>query len=293
MAVMSAVLYLFGSGLAFYLGSAMVLSSLVGFTRGARGWKASGLAITARLGIVLAILSAVPLSYWLYGLAIVVTSLWLWSERTNRQWLVERRDPLRLATAVVWVGAGLVELPYHVLPTVPAQSGEPLYVIGDSMTAGMEPDEPTWPARMPIQAPIQNLARVGATTAAALQSQAPQLPATGGILIVEIGGNDLLGGTSSAGFARDLNRLLQAICVPGRTVLMFELALPPLCNEYGRVQRRLAARYGVRLIPKRVLIDVLAGSAATLDSIHLTATGHERMASNVWSILEPAYSDRP
>jgi acyl-CoA thioesterase-1 len=65
-----------------------------------------------------------------------------------------------------------------------------------------------------------------------------------------------------------------------------------LCNEYGRIQRQLAARYGVRLIPKRVFIRVLTGEGATLDSIHLSQAGHRAMADAIWNIVEPAYADR-
>jgi acyl-CoA thioesterase-1 len=118
--------------------------------------------------------------------------------------------------------------------------------------------------------------------------QAKKLPSEGGLVLIEIGGNDLLGTTTSADFDRDLESLLQRVCIPGRTVLMFELPLPPLMNEYGRVQRRLAARYDVKLIPKRVLMSVLAADGNTLDSIHLSPAGHQRMADNVWSIIEPA-----
>jgi len=163
-------------------------------------------------------------------------------------------------------------------------------VIGDSMSAGMGGnDDRTWTSHLPERIEVHNLARPGATTAMALKSQASQLPKTGGIVLLEIGGNDLLGDTSSAQFERDLDRLLRAVKADDRTLVMFELPLPPLSNEYGRIQRRLAARYGVHLIPKRIMIQVLAGGGATLDSIHLTEAGHERMAAEVWKILAPAY----
>lgn len=73
---------------------------------------------------------------------------------------------------------------------------------------------------------------------------------------------------------------------------MFELPLPPFCNEFGRVQRRLAAKHGVTLIPKRVFATVLAGEEATLDSIHLSRAGHERMAEVVWGLIRGAYAER-
>ena len=66
---------------------------------------------------------------------------------------------------------------------------------------------------------------------------------------------------------------------------MFELPLPPLFNRYAIDQRELAAEYGVLLIPKRRLTCVLAASGATLDGLHLSARGHELMASTVLSVL--------
>ena len=69
---------------------------------------------------------------------------------------------------------------------------------------------------------------------------------------------------------------------------MFELPLPPLCNEYGRIQRRLASAYDVHLIPRRVLMGVLTENGATIDGTHLSNTGHRRLAQEVWAILHPA-----
>jgi lysophospholipase L1-like esterase len=87
--------------------------------------------------------------------------------------------------------------------------------------------------------------------------------------------------------------LLDRVVSRGRVIVMFELPLPPLCNEYGRIQRRLASEYGVCLIPKRVLARVLTGNGATLDSIHLSRRGHEQMASAVWEYLSPAWVKQP
>jgi acyl-CoA thioesterase I len=289
---MSWVLYLFGSGLAFYLGLAMVLAAVSLFCRSVGGWRASALASLARLGMFIVVLSAVPLSYWFYGAALLVTSVWLWSERTERAWLRPHRVRLRWATIIIWLGGALVELPYHLLPRLPKLGQPPVYVIGDSVTAGLGTKEQTWPDLLPSSVEVHSLAGPGATTASALKDQCQRLPPEGGLVIVEIGGNDLLGETPAAQFERDLGQLFTRINAPGRTILMFELPLPPLCNEYGRIQRRLAARHHVRLIPKRVFIGVLSSGDATLDSIHLTATGHEEMAAAVWKIVGPAYATK-
>src|SRR5262249_41384129 len=148
----------------------------------------------------------------------------------------------------------------------------------------------TWPQLLARSHPIEvaDLSRMGATAASAVR-QAESLPSEGGMVLLEIGGNDLLGSATAAEFERDLDRLLDRVCVPRRVVLMFDLPLPPFCNDFGRAQRRLASQYGVVLIPKRVFLAVLTGEGATLDSVHLAGGGHERMAEAVWSLLRPVY----
>ena len=69
---------------------------------------------------------------------------------------------------------------------------------------------------------------------------------------------------------------------------MFELPIPPLFEGFGRVQRDLASRHGVALIPKRILLSLIEAADATVDSLHLTQQGHDRMAAVVWALLEPA-----
>jgi lysophospholipase L1-like esterase len=74
-------------------------------------------------------------------------------------------------------------------------------------------------------------------------------------------------------------------------VVMFELPLPPFRNEYGRVQRKLASKYGVVLIPKRVFVGVLTEEGATMDGVHLSPQGHERMAEIVWNSIRAVYRE--
>lgn len=111
-------------------------------------------------------------------------------------------------------------------------------------------------------------------------------------MIVEIGGNDLLGATGTEQFARDLDALLQEVSAAGRQIVMFELPLPPLHHEWGRIQRDAARRYDVKLLPRRVFLSVLAGGGATLDSIHLSEVGQQEMARRIWAVVGPAFEER-
>jgi acyl-CoA thioesterase-1 len=112
---------------------------------------------------------------------------------------------------------------------------------------------------------------------------------TADVVLLEIGGNDLLGGTTTTDFERDLDGLMTALRAPDRQLILFELPLPPFRHEYGYIQRRLSQKHQVALVPKRVFLGILAGGDSTLDSIHLSQAGHERMAECVWELTEPAF----
>ena len=284
---MNALIHFFGSGLAFFVGIALIGGSL---TIRISRWRrfGTGATLLAVFGLFLVVLSAVPVPYWLLGFGIVVTIIWLWLERRPEN---RGRREVRLAVAASWLTALAIEIPYQVVPTPPPVSHPRLFVIGDSVSAGMGTEKETWPRILASRHSIEVIdhSRMGATAASALQ-QAERLPDEGGVVLIEIGGNDLLGETSSSAFAEHLEQLLQRVCRQGRTIVMLELPLIPFANEFGRAQRRLAARYGVALVPRRIFADVLAGTDATIDSIHLSRNGHELMAEVVWRVIAPAYS---
>jgi acyl-CoA thioesterase-1 len=112
------------------------------------------------------------------------------------------------------------------------------------------------------------------------------------LVLIELGGNDLISGEPSKDFDRLLEGLLAGLASPTRTVVMFELPLLPQMVTYGRVQRRLAKRYGVWLIPKRCLAAVISGRDTTSDGLHLTDVGTRRMASLVAHVLSPVLKTR-
>lgn len=106
-----------------------------------------------------------------------------------------------------------------------------------------------------------------------------------GVVLLEIGGNDLLGFTPTSMFAKDLRNLLEVVCVGERTVLMFELPLPVTHIRYGYIQRRLAKEFDVTLIPKRYFTYFLGGELSTHDTIHLSDEGHRKLARVVWGLV--------
>ncbi len=101
-------------------------------------------------------------------------------------------------------------------------------------------------------------------------------------MLIEIGGNDYFERVAPSEFAAQLDRLLTELDRPNRQLIMLELPLPPFYNAYGRVQRELAATHRVPLISKRQFARVVFTSGATLDTVHLSESGHSLFADMVW-----------
>lgn len=178
-----------------------------------------------------------------------------------------------------------IELPYHFWLT-PTQSISTLLIIGDSVTAGLNDGEETWPKQLPqaFAVDVLDASQPGATLRSAGR-QNSLFSDRAGFVVLEIGGNDMLEGLPISQFESDLDQLLTNVVRPDRTVVMFELPLPPLCAAYGKVQRSLSARHHVKLIPKRVFATVLTTTGATVDGIHLSARGQTQMKETIHTLL--------
>jgi acyl-CoA thioesterase-1 len=185
------------------------------------------------------------------------------------------------------VFAALIELPWHRSPYISLKNNQQIYVIGDSVSAGIgSRDEITWPQLLEqtICVKVINLAKAGATVETALQKQAPDIE-NNSLIILEIGGNDLLNYTNPDDFRASADDLLKHLST-SEQVVWFELPLLPHFYRYGRIQRQLAKIYHVTLIPKSVLSAVFKTEGATSDGIHLTEKGHAVMAQTVASLFK-------
>ena len=251
------------------------------------------LTIASRIGLIWAFVLPSPTPRWLLVL-FAASLLWLciadWRLKSASDPSVRSRQ-VQMARSLSWLVIVLAflivlcEVPYRFSPTIEASSYR-LCIAADSVTAGLNDGEDTWPQRLARDSlwRITDASQPGATLKSARQ-QVNLVDAESSILLLEIGGNDLLEGLPVAQFERDLELLLMAARLPGRLVLMFELPLPPLAFRYGEAQRRLAYKYEIALIPKRLLIGVLTSSGATVDGIHLSPNGHARMADLVKKLL--------
>jgi acyl-CoA thioesterase-1 len=234
------------------------------------------------LGISLVVLSAAPLHpllYLLWFALCIGTRLKLRSSNKSKVIMTS-------AFAVFSLIICLCELPFHLAGKISISKGQTIYVIGDSISAGLGEKERTWPTVLGdlSQFKVVNLARAGATLDTA-SFQVGQIPTSNSLVLVEIGGNDLLGKTDSRTFYRQLDDLLEKLKSKNAQVALFELPLLPFWNNYGRDQRILAEKYDANLIPKYVLVKAFAGNGNTIDGLHLSQQGHNELAGTVFKLL--------
>jgi lysophospholipase L1-like esterase len=244
------------------------------------------------LGVVLVSASSTPLPIWFYALwavglvGFVVVSC-------------SSRALYQKTTAFALIGlsfsAAVIEVPRHFGPGIVIDGKDTLYVIGDSVTAGIGEAEhdKTWPnlLRKDRGLRVIDLTRAGATLASALKNQQGAIPAgqsAHSAVILEIGGNDLLTNVGAASFRADLNQLLNAVRPKAHCIVMFELPLFPFQNDYGIAQRSLAMQYHVTLIPRHNFSNIIGAPGATIDGIHLSSSGQVLMAELVSRMIGSA-----
>ncbi|MDA8564167.1 GDSL-type esterase/lipase family protein [Mariniblastus sp.] len=285
---MNWIVYHIASGHAFFTGVALLIAAVLASSSIRPAVKRVSV-LTFLVGVIAIAVSSTAIPYWLYALAAAITCGWI-ASRFKKTW----HPTAAWLTIAIWLVAALFEAPHHIIPKPHAATSNQVAVIGDSVTAGIgsHDNHETWPSIIAREhlLDVQNISHVGETTASALK-RVKKNSFIAQFVFIEIGGNDLLGSTSAKQFALDLEALLKYLASEDRQLMMFELPLPPFCHEYGRAQRQLAAKYKVHLVPKRIFLSVIADSDSTLDSIHLSPSGHERMADCIWSLIQPAFTN--
>lgn len=284
----------FAGGAAWWWGLGLALAFLVVECRrtigsSTRRWTT----IIIGLAFLWAGVAAIPVPVGWYPAAgcclVVERATALWPRTSQRLRLITRG-----VAVFALVGLLLVETPWVVTPAVPRTASPTIGVIGDSVTAGLNEDDITWPRLLAAHAgwPIHDASRQGATLRSA-RDQLDLLPNDVDLLLMEIGGNDLLEGLDVDAFGRQFDELLAAAAKPGRTIVLWELPLPPLHPEYGRRQRAAARRHAVLLLPRRHFAAILAAKGATVDGIHLSAAGQRQMTALVASLLNVSKKATP
>ena len=233
--------------------------------------------------------SATPLPSWFYIVWMISILAWFFCIALRVPPTQKFSKSTYLAVVCLSITALLTELPYCFKPSFTKEKFEKLYIIGDSLSAGVGGiNEKTWPEIFRDEYGINtiDLSEPGATVASAVR-QADQVKSENAIVLLEIGGNDLFASTQHFEFEQNLRQILKTVYSPKHTIVMLELPLQPKHIKYGRIQRRLAKQFNAILIPKRFFVSVLSAKGATTDLAHLTPLGHELMAKKILSLIGP------
>jgi lysophospholipase L1-like esterase len=244
--------------------------------------------ISIILGGVLIGLTAMSLSllmYVVWGLSaitwLILTQFQRYRSSKSYPWIAS----LFLLLTLIAVFRFIKLISYPPLPS----NYQMLYVIGDSISAGIGgKTEKPWPLRLSETTGIDviNLAEAGATVHSARIKQVPQVSTPKQLILLEIGGNDLFGPTPIKEFKQDLSKIISTLLKDDHTVVMFEIPILPWQYRYTQIQRELAEKYAIILIPKRFLAGIFSHKEATSDLAHLTETGHKLMADKVRDLLQ-------
>jgi acyl-CoA thioesterase I len=287
---MNPVALYFASGESLYLGATLFVLAIGASPFLKRAWLLRVRNVGAWSGLVIAVMGCPPFPY---VIDLIFLALFLvWFVASNRGGEKQKWIRLQRGSSVVLMGLVLVltaiEYSHRKMPVITGKPSDHLVIIGDSISSGIDSRVPPWPLvlQQTSGVSVTNLARPGAQTSDGL-AMANKLTSEDSVALIEIGGNDLLMGVPSEEFGKALETLLAKVSGGGRTIVMFELPLFPNKIAYGHIQRRLAAKYGVSLIPKRFFTNVIGDSSATSDGLHLSVSGTRRMAALVTRVLSP------
>lgn len=277
----------FANGNSLFIGLALsCVACLLLMTRMPRVGQ-SALTVTAIVGAIGVMLSATPFPVWAYALWGGSLAACLVTAGSSSVKVTKYKRLMILLLFLVSAGLAAAEWPYHRTKALPFPADKPICVLGDSISAGTDARVPSWPDVLSQMSKrrVTNLAFGGNKVSGAL-AEARSIRNVDCSVLLEIGGNDILDGTTSATFEQDLRALLSEVCKEGRIVAMLELPLPPFFNRFGAAQRRQARAFGVILIPKQCMTDVFGFPDATVDGLHLSATGHRRLAQLLNEMIE-------
>lgn len=232
-------------------------------------------------GAINIVASATPLPVWMYillGILLVVQLICVDRKKIKKKYKLSVGITLVLASLL----ALSMELPFWFKPSAIKLKSKSIFVLGDSISAGIGfKGEKTWSEIIAENkgCKVINKSVGGGTVSTAVNSfKRIKNLCKDDLVIIEIGGNNFLNGTSTKAFHDGLKKLLSEVSSKTKNVIMFELPLPPFGNSFGKAQRELSAEFNVVLIPKKYFSWALTGSNSTMDGLHLSNSGHKKMA---------------
>jgi len=169
-------------------------------------------------------------------------------------------------------------------------AGESIICFGDSLTFGTgAAAEESYPAQLArlIGRDIINAGVPGDTTSSALDRlEHDVLDRSPRIVMITLGGNDLMRGVASATALANLETIVRRIHDRGALVIVGGIEVPLIDRGYSRAYRELQKATGCVLIAD--ILDGIRGNPRLMaDRIHPNGKGYAVMAASFHKALKP------
>jgi acyl-CoA thioesterase I len=188
---------------------------------------------------------------------------------------------------MAWIAAALLVTSCGEAPREAAvPPGSSVLVVGDSITAGYGVDPgAAWPARLAARSGwrVTSAGVSGDRTAGGLERLPDLLDEnTPALVIIELGGNDLLRHVPETEIVANLEAMIVSIRARGARVVLMAAPQPTAIGALtglapARLFRDVAKRHSVPLV-EHALSSVLSDEKLRLDAIHPNAEGHGMLA---------------
>ena len=179
-----------------------------------------------------------------------------------------------------------------------------ILIIGDSLSAGLGVAyNQAWPSllqdrlnKQDFSIRVVNAGISGDTTAGGaerlpklLRKYAPE------IVVIELGGNDGLRGTSINSIESNLRSMIETTLGRDAKILLIGMQLPPnygnaYTSSFQNLFPELASEYGISLVERliqRMMDDAWEQSLMQSDGIHPNVEGHIQLEKIIWNSLKP------
>ena len=179
-----------------------------------------------------------------------------------------------------------------------------ILIIGDSLSAGLGVTyNQAWPFLLQVRLikegyliQLLNAGISGDTTSGGVQ-RLPKLldKYTPEIVVIELGGNDGLRGTSINSIESNLRLMIELALNYDAKILLIGMQLPPnygnaYTTSFQNLFPELASEYGISLVERliqRMMNETWQQNLIQADGIHPTAEGYIQIEKIIWDSLQP------
>lgn len=171
--------------------------------------------------------------------------------------------------------------------------GQTIVCLGDSITSGVgaEPGQPyTTLLSSRLGTQVINQGVPGDTAERGLSRVDEALAADPWLVVVELGGNDILNRIPPERTEAALRQILQRLLAANVAVVLVEVEVP-FAGRYAEIYSRLGDEFDVPVL-EDTLGEILTDAALKADPIHPNARGHEVLAEALAEEIEPIVEAR-